>query len=73
MKKTCFLLRRVASLLVAHLKFREKKLADEAVKSIFARVDTGFHSGCCEILKREKTFKKGKKEKFSIVCAKAKK
>ena len=31
-----------------------------------SRADTGFHSGCCEILKGEKIFKKGKKGKFSI-------
>ena len=34
-----------------------------------SRADTGFHSGCCEILKRENILKK---RKFSIDRAKAK-
>ena len=29
------------------------------------RADTGFNSGCCEIMKRKKNFEKGKKGKFS--------
>ena len=29
-----------------------------------SRTDTGFYSGCCEILKKEKMFKKGKRGNF---------